>query len=103
MSSILRPTAWIVENAPLDPRALANPLVAGEFGLEFYASVPLRTADGYNLGTLCILDFAPRVLTPSEVSTLRDLAATVVSELELRLASREAAAAAADRSRMKTA
>ena len=57
---ILQDDAWIVRDAVRDPRTLANPLVAGEFGLQFYAGVPLRTPDGYNLGTFCILDREPR-------------------------------------------
>ena len=39
-------------DAAVDPRTLANPLVAGTLGLRFYLGVPLTTADGYNLGTL---------------------------------------------------
>jgi GAF domain-containing protein len=89
-SAILQEDLWVVENAPEDPRALTNPLVAGEFGLRFYAGAPLTTRDGYNLGTLCILDFKPRALTPEEAATLRDLAAVVVNDLEIRLESRNA-------------
>jgi serine/threonine protein kinase len=92
-SAILQDDLWVVENAPKDPRALANPLVAGEFGLGFYAGAPLTTRDGYNLGTLCILDYDPRVLTPEEAATLRDLAAVVMNDLELRLESRSLAPA----------
>jgi GAF domain-containing protein len=62
-SAILGDEPWIVTDAPSDPRALANPLVAGEFGLRFYAGVPLTTRDGYNLGTLCVLDTKPREVT----------------------------------------
>ena len=75
------------------PRTLANPLVAGEFGLQFYAGVPLRTPDGYNLGTFCILDREPREFTAEDVRTLEDLAAIVMNDLELRLQSRSAMAA----------
>ena len=102
-SAILQTTPWVVDNAPLDPRALANPLVAGEFGLRFYAAAPLRTVDGHNLGTMCILDFEPRQLTPDETATLQDLAAMVMSELELRLASRSALARAEERELLKDA
>lgn len=85
-SAILHDGAWIIENAKTDPRTLTNPLVAGEFGLRFYLGVPLRTADGFNLGTLCALDFEPRQATDRQVADLTDLAAIVMDELELRLA-----------------
>jgi hypothetical protein len=84
-SAILQDGLWVVENAPEDPRALLNPLVAGEFGLKFYAGAPLKTRDGYNLGTLCILDFEPRSMTLEDNANLRDLAAMVMADLELRL------------------
>ncbi|MFJ7750317.1 GAF domain-containing serine/threonine-protein kinase [Arthrobacter sp. NPDC097144] len=84
-SAILQNDAWVVSDARVDPRTLANPLVAGEFGLQFYAGVPLQSRDGYNLGTLCILDREPREFTESEVRTLKDLAAIVMNDLELRL------------------
>lgn len=86
-SAVLQEGPWVIENATVDPRTLANPLVVGSFGLQFYAGVPLRTHDGHNLGTLCLLDFLPRTLTATELETLEDLAAIVMSELELRLAS----------------
>jgi tRNA A-37 threonylcarbamoyl transferase component Bud32 len=91
-SAILQDETWIIENAATDPRTLANPLVAGEFGLQFYAGAPLRTPDGYNLGTICILDREPRSFTAEDARTLEDLAAIVMNDLELRLQSREAIA-----------
>ena len=83
-SAILSDEPWVIEDARHDPRAQTNPLVAGEFGLQFYAGVPLTTPDGYNLGTLCVLDFSPRTITFDEIATLIDLAAMVMRELELR-------------------
>jgi sigma-B regulation protein RsbU (phosphoserine phosphatase) len=87
-SAILHTGPWIVNDAACDPRALANPLVAGDFGLRFYAGVPLTTHDGYNLGTLCVLDYEPRDVTEVETAILADLAALVMDELELRLVAR---------------
>ena len=87
-SAIMQHEPWVVEDAATDPRTLANPLVAGELGLRFYAGVPLTTHDGFNLGTLCVIDQAPRELSDDETATLRDMAAIVMDELELRLASR---------------
>ena len=88
-SAILHHTPWVVTDASVDPRTLANPLVAGSMGLRFYAGVPLTTHDGYNLGTLCVLDFTPRLVTADEIANLEDLATLVVDELELRLAARQ--------------
>jgi hypothetical protein len=84
-SAILGGEAWVVDDATFDPRAMANPLVAGEFGLRFYAGVPLTSRDGYNLGTLCVLDYEPRETSAQDLETLSDLGAMVMSELELRL------------------
>src|ERR1700682_1295234 len=44
--AILRPDAHILTDASTDVRSLANPLVAGDFGLRFYAGIPFRTSDG---------------------------------------------------------
>lgn len=87
-SAILGPDPWLVADAATDPRTLANPLVAGAFGLRFYAGIPLRTHDGYNLGTLCVIDREPREATGEQMATLQDLAAVVMDELELRLSAR---------------
>jgi GAF domain-containing protein len=63
---------------------LTNPR-SGNLGLQFYVGVPLRTREGYHLGTLCVLDFEPRTVSEKEIATLNDLAALVINELELRL------------------
>jgi GAF domain-containing protein len=87
-SAILSDNTYIIENAITDPRALANPLVAGDFGLRFYAGAPLQTKDCYNLGTLCILDKTPRTFTAEEKEILEQLAQIVMDEMDLRLALR---------------
>lgn len=84
-SAILQNDPWVVTDARTDPRTLTNALVRGELGLQFYAGIPLVTHDGYNLGTLNIIDVEPREMTEEALETLKDLAALVVSELELRL------------------
>jgi sigma-B regulation protein RsbU (phosphoserine phosphatase) len=89
-SAILRYEPTVIPDATLDPVALSNPLVAGEFGLRFYAAIPLTTSDGHNLGTLCVIDQEPRNLEDRELAILDDLAGLVIHELELRLAARTA-------------
>jgi two-component sensor histidine kinase len=89
-SAILSSEAYVLLDASTDPRSLANPLVAGEFGLRFYAGVPLHTSDGFNLGTLCVIAKEPRAVDENEIEDLTDLASLVVDQLELRLAARRA-------------
>ncbi|MDP1777290.1 MAG: SUMF1/EgtB/PvdO family nonheme iron enzyme, partial [Brevundimonas sp.] len=70
-SAILSAETYVLTDAKLDPRSLANPLVAGEFGLRFYAAAPLITHDGFNLGTLCVIDFEPREPDEEPAHTVR--------------------------------
>ena len=91
-SAILDNKPWVVTDAKVDPRSLVNPLVAGDFGLRFYAGVPLHTHDGFNFGTLCIIDHAPRQISEVEIAELSDFAAIVMDELELRLAAKRSIA-----------
>jgi len=90
-SAILSPDFYQITDAKVDLRALTNPLVAGKFGLRFYAAAPLRTSDGFNLGTICVIDRKPRELTVSETEMLSKLAALVMDLMELRLAARKIA------------
>ena len=87
-SAICQLEPWLVNDAQVDVRTIDNPLVAGELGLRFYFGVPLTTTDGFNLGTLNVIGVVPREVTDAEVETLKDLAAVVVDELEVRLAVR---------------
>ncbi len=85
-SAIMQDEPYIVEAARSDPRTLANPLVSGQLGLQFYAAAPLRTADGHRLGTLCIIDREPRMFSPRQAGVLQRLSEIVVDEMELRIA-----------------
>ena len=91
-SAIMQSEPWILPDAKLDPRSLANPLVAGDFGLRFYVGIPLRTSDGFNLGTLCVIDREPRPVTEQQIALLKGLAGVVMDQMELRLAARRAVA-----------
>jgi two-component sensor histidine kinase len=89
-SAILSDIPHILPDAATDIRSLANPLVAGDFGLRFYAGVPLRTFDGYNLGTLCVIAKEPRTIDQAQIDDLKDLASVVMDQLELRLSAMRA-------------
>ena len=93
-SVILSNDPYILTDARLDARTLANPFAARELGLRFYAGVPLRTTDGHNLGTLCVIDRTPRLVQQSEIDDLNDLASLVMDQMELRLSAMTAIAQA---------
>jgi GAF domain-containing protein len=87
-SAILSDDVYLVEDAKNDPRCLANPLVAGDFGLQFYAAAPLQTKEGYNLGTFCILDKRQRYINSDQQEMLKQMASIVIDEMELRMEAR---------------
>lgn len=74
------------------PELRNNPLVSGEPHLRYYAGAPL-VVKGFKLGSLCILDFAPRSpLSERERSILTDLAALVVREITVQSIMKESLA-----------
>jgi len=87
-SCIMQDDVMVIHDAKQDAVALTNPLVAGEFGLRFYAGAPLKTREGLNIGTFCLVDREPREFTGAQQATLADLAAIVIDEMELRSTSR---------------
>ena len=80
--TILSDAVLVVPDATRDPRFSENPLVTGAPGIRFYAGAPLRTADGFHLGSLCVIDTVPREIASEQQALLADLAALVVNQLE---------------------
>jgi PAS domain S-box-containing protein len=89
--AILQPDTFIVGDTLADERFAANPLVAGDPHIRFYAGEPLVTADGHALGTLCVIDRVPRELTAEQRQALGVLAHHAATQLELRAKTREIA------------
>jgi two-component sensor histidine kinase len=87
-SAILSDAPHIVQDVQNDPAARTSPLVAD--GVGFYAGIPLRTADGFNLGTLCVIDTVPRLATDRQIECLKHLARSAMDQMELRLSARRA-------------
>ncbi len=75
----------IVTDTHRDGRFADNPLVLGPPFLRFYAGIPLRSAEGQNIGTLCAMGPEPRAISAEEIAILSDLASVVMETLELRL------------------
>ncbi|MBS66833.1 MAG: histidine kinase [Pseudomonas sp.] len=74
-----------IPDALQDPRFCNNPLVLGDPHIRFYAGTPLTSPDGYNLGTLCVIDRQPRRLSPAQRETLKRLGRQVIRLFEQHL------------------
>jgi GAF domain-containing protein len=65
-----------------------------------YAGVPLVTPEGLALGALCAIDSRPRDWAEDEVGILRDLAASVMAQVQLLAAARAAKLHEQERARL---
>jgi two-component system NtrC family sensor kinase len=74
----------VVPDTSQDPRFFDNPLVTDGLHIGFYAGAPLKTEAGLVLGTLCVIDRMPRILSAAQKAALTALARQVMSQLELR-------------------
>jgi hypothetical protein len=74
----------VIEDARTHVLVRDNPAI-GDLDVVAYAGVPLITADGHVLGTLCVIDHQPRSWTADQIDTLETLTASVLSEINLTL------------------
>ncbi len=73
----------IVDDAHQDERVKDN-LGITELNITSYLGMPLQTSDGTNLGSFCVIDSQAREWTDHEIEILRELAKSVMTEIELR-------------------
>lgn len=81
--TILGAAAFQIPDAHQDDRFRGNPLVTGGPLVRFYAGHPVVGPDGRKVGALAILDRGPRLLGPSQLESLADLAGVVEAELRV--------------------
>ncbi len=80
----------VAQNEPLIVNdAREHPLVYDNMGITEldivgYLGMPLTLHDGTGLGSFCVIDHKPRTWTPEEIDIMRELAVSVMTEIELR-------------------
>ncbi|MBA2935428.1 response regulator [Sphingomonas sp. CGMCC 1.13654] len=85
----------VVPDATRDPRFANNPLVTGDPFIRFYAGAPIRTPEGHAIGTVCVIDTAPRDRF-DQAPALAALARQAAALIEFRRMARIDAAVRAD-------
>ena len=83
-TAIQQADVLVVPDAMQDERFCRNPLVVSEPKIRFYAGAPLVNEDGYALGTLCVIDRAPRELGADQELALKALSRLVLMQMEFR-------------------
>jgi len=78
---ILQDDVFMIPDAALD-RRFANNSIRDDFDAQFYAGAPLRTQDGYNLGSLCVIDNKPNHLSDIQKKMLAVLSRQVIHILD---------------------
>lgn len=72
----------IIPDASEDERVKMNPFVCKDPNVRFYAGAPLRAHGESNVGTLCVLDVKPKVLTDLQEKMLHRLSRQITQLLE---------------------
>jgi diguanylate cyclase (GGDEF)-like protein/PAS domain S-box-containing protein len=72
-------------DATKDARFASSPLVTDPAGIRFYAGAPLVSNSGHVIGTLCVVDYAPRDrFDDDDRRALQDLARLALQQMEIR-------------------
>jgi GAF domain-containing protein len=87
--TIMQKEVFTVEDLASDARFAENPAVHGDPGFRFYAGSPILDAEGFPVGSLCVIDYNSRTLSERDGQVLSSLAALASAEVRLRSTERQ--------------
>lgn len=100
--AILEDATLVMPDLTSDPRGATMSITVGPPGFRMYTGANLQTSDGYRIGTLCVLDDQPHILSEQQIKLLSRLARQVMALIELRANQRALTAALATNERQAT-
>jgi CheY-like chemotaxis protein len=74
----------LIVSHPISDIRFMTSVFVRKVGIQFYAGIPLITADDYSIGTLAVMDRIPHLVTAEQIDSLKILARQIVQELERR-------------------
>lgn len=85
--AILQDSPTIYYDTLEDSYLKDGPLIGCAGGIRYYVGIPLKSPEGYLLGTLCVADTTPRIepVTDMQMEMLKSLSEIIINKLESRL------------------
>lgn len=83
--AILNDAATVYTDTKNHPELLEMPFVKADNGIRFFAGVPLKSPEGFNVGVISVADNVPREVTNLQIDMLKTLSRLVIDKLENRL------------------
>ncbi|MEJ5994805.1 PAS domain S-box protein [Pedobacter sp. Du54] len=82
--TMMEDSIFVVPDVQLNEDLANNPMLSLTNSIRFYASAPLKDAEGFALGCLVLLDLVPRALDEHQLEALDTLAVQVIAQLALK-------------------
>jgi len=79
--TILNDDQFEVNDLSADDRFKEKEYVNNPLNLRYYFGIPLKTAEGHNIGALCVLDPSVKNLSPEKVELLKIIAQEIINRL----------------------
>ena len=71
-----------IEDTTTEPSVQNHPMVRDAPHVKFYAGIPLKTSDGFAIGTLCLLHPTTRAFSATDKALLREMSEFVMFQLD---------------------
>lgn len=83
--AILHDEPTVFNDTTLEKFLISNPIIAIEGGVRFFAGVPLKSPEGFNVGVICVGHSEPREASKKQLEMMKSLSKIVIDKLENRL------------------